>query len=92
MQDEIERLRLLVGAFELALGRLFETVPGGTDARERFAGDLRELVDNTKALQPDSVSVQTYEALLRRLGTAAAADLAAVPTPERGTPPVGPGA
>ncbi|AWN43502.1 hypothetical protein [Methylobacterium durans] len=95
VQDEVERLRVLVGAFELALGHLFEASPGGSEARARLAADLHELLDRTNERQAGSPAAQTYEALLRRLGAAAPDDpsgLGVVPTPEQGLPPVGPGA
>lgn len=95
IRDEVERLRVLVGAFETALGHLFEASPGGSEARARLAADLRALLDSTNERQPGSPAAQTYEALLRRLGATGPGDpsgLGAVPTPERGLPPSGPGA
>ncbi|WP_336491279.1 hypothetical protein [Methylobacterium nigriterrae] len=92
MQDEVERLRVLIGALELALGHLFAASPGGEEARGRFAADLRDLLAATNERQPGSPAAETYEALLRRLGAAGPAEtLGAVPTPERGAPPSGPG-
>ncbi|HEV7438265.1 MAG TPA: hypothetical protein VGN94_01380 [Methylobacterium sp.] len=94
MQDEVERLRVLVGAFELAIGHLFAASPGGDAAKDRFAADLRELLAATNERQPGSPAAETYEALLRRLGAAHPDDpfgLGVVPTPEQGAPPVGSG-
>ncbi|KAB1070464.1 hypothetical protein [Methylobacterium planeticum] len=95
MQDEVERLRVLVGAFELAIGHLFADSPGGEAAKGRFVADLRALLDATTERQPGSPAAETYAALLRRLGAAGPDDpsgLGVVPTPEQGAPPVGPGA
>jgi len=95
MQDEVERLRVLVGTLELALGHLFAASPGGDAAKARFVADLRALREATNARQPGSPAAETYEALLRRLGAAHPDDpsgLGVVPTPEHGAPPVGPGA
>ncbi|GMA74952.1 hypothetical protein GCM10025880_13690 [Methylorubrum aminovorans] len=55
---------------------------------------MRRLLAETRALQGDSPAVQTYEALLRRLGATRPGDadgLGVVPTPEQGVPPVGSG-
>ncbi|MFF8799595.1 MULTISPECIES: hypothetical protein [unclassified Methylobacterium] len=94
MADETERLGLLVGVFELALTRLFEVSPGGGQARERFVEDVQRLLADTRAIQTDSPAVQTYTALLRRLGAADPGDpggLGVIPTPEHGLPPSGSG-
>lgn len=92
---EVQKLELLTGLYEVAIGRLFETVPGGDEAKRRFAADVRQLLEVTRERQPDGLAVQTYEALLRRLGAAppdAAGGLGVVPTPEQGLPPSGSGA
>ncbi|MGA4553934.1 hypothetical protein [Methylorubrum aminovorans] len=94
MAEDTERLGLLVSVFELALGRLFEASPGGGQARDLFVEDVRRLLAETRALQGNSPAVQTYEALLRRLGATRPGDadgLGVVPTPEQGVPPVGSG-
>ncbi|MBB2961859.1 hypothetical protein [Methylobacterium sp. R2-1] len=94
MADDTERLGLLLGVFELALSRLFEASPGGGQARDLFVEDVRRLLADTRELQSDSPAVQTYEALLRRLGATSPGDadgLGVVPTPEQGVPPVGSG-
>ncbi len=94
MADETERLGLLVGVFELALTRLFEASPEGGQARERFVEDVQRLLADTREVQTGSPAVQTYAALLRRLGAAEPGDpggLGVVPTPEHGLPPAGSG-
>lgn len=94
MADETERLGLLVGVFELALTRLFEASPGGGQARALFAEDVRRLLADTREVQAGSPAVQTYEALLRRMGATGPGDadgLGVVPTPEQGLPPSGSG-
>lgn len=95
MTDETERLGLLVSVYELALTRLFEASPEGGRARDLFVEDVRRLLADTREVQADGTpAVQTYEALLRRLGAARAGDpggLGVVPTPERGLPPAGSG-
>jgi hypothetical protein len=88
MQDGAEIAGLHADLLELAVMRLFETVSGGAEAKALFVADLRRLLADTEAVQPDSPAVRTYTALLRRLG----ADESAVPTPEQGLPPAGPGA
>lgn len=92
MSDEVERLGILVELMELALGRMFETTPGGSKAKGLFVEDVRRLLADTRERQPDSPAVQTYVALLRRLGAVEADDpsgLGVVPTPEHGLPPAG---
>ena len=94
MSEDTQRLGLLVGLYELAISRLFETVPSGDEARRLFVQDVRQLLDSTNELQPHSPAAQTYEALLRRLGAAppnAADGLGVVPTPEQGLPTSGSG-
>ncbi|HEX8415962.1 MAG TPA: hypothetical protein VF641_00020 [Methylobacterium sp.] len=86
-QDPIETVRLRVDLLELAVARLFETSEGGAEAKRLFVAEVARLRADTEALQPGSPAVQTYAALLRRLG----ADTSAVPTPEHGLPPSGPG-
>ena len=94
MSDDTQKLGILVGLYELAIGRLFESVPGGGEAKRLFGEDVRQLLDSTNELQLHSPAAETYEALLRRLGAAApdaAGGLGVVPTPERGLPPSGSG-
>lgn len=94
MADDTERLGLLMGVFELALSRLFEASPGGGQARDLFVEDVRRLLADTRELQSESPAVQTYEALLRRLGATRPGDadgLGVIPTPEQGVPPAGSG-
>ncbi|MEZ0250585.1 MAG: hypothetical protein ACAH20_06445 [Methylobacteriaceae bacterium] len=93
MTDEIERLGLLAGLMEVAIGRLFETAEGGAEAKRLFVEDVRRLLADTRAVQTQSPAIQTYEALLRRLGATGAEDgpLGVVPTPEQGLPPAGAG-
>lgn len=93
MSDEVERLGLLTGLLETAIGRLFETSPSGAEAKRLFVEDLRRLLAETRAVQEDSPAIRTYAAMLRRLGAAGPdeGDLGVVPTPERGLPPAGPG-
>lgn len=94
MSEDTQKLQILVGLYELAISRLFETVPGGDEAKRRFVQDVQQVLDRTNELQPHSPAAQTYEALLRRLGAAppdAAGGLGVVPTPEQGLPPAGAG-
>lgn len=94
MSEQVEKLGILVGLFELAIGRLFETVPGDDEAKRRFVADVRHLLASTNALQPHLPAAQTYEALLRRSGATSpeeAAGLGVAPTPEHGLPVSGPG-
>ncbi|POR40417.1 hypothetical protein [Methylobacterium sp. V23] len=94
MSDDTQKLEILVGLYELAISRLFETVPEGSEAKRLFVEDVRQLLDNTNEVQAHSPAAQTYEALLRRLGAAppdAAGGLGVVPTPEQGLPPSGSG-
>jgi hypothetical protein len=94
MSEDTQKLEILVGLYELAISRLFETVPGGDEAKRLFVQDVRQLLDSTNELQPHSPAAQTYEALLRRLGAAppdAAGGLGVVPTPEQGLPTSGSG-
>jgi hypothetical protein len=94
MSEDTQKLEILVGLYELAISRLFETVPGGKEAKRLFVDDVRQLLDSTNELQPHSPAAQTYEALLRRLGAAppdAAGGLGVVHTPEQGLPPSGSG-
>ncbi|KQP10128.1 hypothetical protein ASF28_02935 [Methylobacterium sp. Leaf99] len=94
MSDDTQKLQILVGLYELAISRLFETVPGGDEAKRLFVQDVQQVLDSTNELQPHSPAAQTYEALLRRLGAAppdAAGGLGVVPTPEQGLPPAGAG-
>lgn len=93
MSDEIERLGLLTGLMEAAIGRLFEASPGGAEAKRLFVEDVRRLLADTREVQDASPAIQTYEALLRRLGAAGPGDgaLGVVPTPEQGLPPAGTG-
>ncbi|TXM65583.1 hypothetical protein FV226_24780 [Methylobacterium sp. WL12] len=93
MSEQVEKLGILVGLFELAIGRLFETVPAGDEAKRLFVDDVRQLLDATNELQPHSPAAQTYESLLRRLGATSPEDagLGVAPTPEHGLPVSGPG-
>ncbi|KQP35179.1 hypothetical protein ASF49_22545 [Methylobacterium sp. Leaf104] len=94
MPEDTQKLGILIGLYELAISRLFETVPKGDEAKRLFVDDVRQLLDSTNELQPHSPAAQTYEALLRRLGAAppdAAGGLGVVPTPEQGLPPSGSG-
>ena len=93
MSEQVEKLGILVGLFELAIGRLFETVPAGDEAMRLFVDDVRQLLDATNELQPHSPAAQTYESLLRRLGATSPEDagLSVAPTPEHGLPVSGPG-
>jgi hypothetical protein len=94
MSDDTQKLEILVGLYELAISRLFETVPGGDKAKRLFVQDVEQLLDSTNELQPHSPAAQTYKALLRRLGAAPPdtdGGLGVVPTPERGLPPSGSG-
>ena len=94
MSDDTQKLELLVGLYELAISRLFETVPSGGEAKRLFVQDVRQLLDSTNELQPRSPAAQTYEALLRRLGAAdpdAPGGQGVVPTPEQGLPTSGTG-
>ncbi|KQQ48639.1 hypothetical protein ASF58_05045 [Methylobacterium sp. Leaf125] len=94
MSDDSRKLEILVGLYELAISRLFETVPEGGEAKRLFVEDVRQLLGSTNEVQPHSPAAQTYEALLRRLGAAppdAAGGLGVVPTPERGLPVSGSG-
>jgi hypothetical protein len=70
MSDDTQKLEILVGLYELAISRLFETVPEGSEAKRLFVEDVRQLLDNTNEVQAHSPAAQTYEALLRRLGAA----------------------
>ncbi|GJD94817.1 hypothetical protein [Methylobacterium iners] len=88
MQDDSAIGSLHADLLELAVMRLFETASGGAEAKALFVADVRRLLADTEAVQPDSPAVRTYTALLRRLG----ADDSPVPTPEQGLPPVGSGA
>ena len=94
MSDEIARLGLLAGLMEVAIGRLFETTAGGSEAKRLFIEDVRRLLADPREVQAHSPAIQTYEALLRRLGATGAGDgaLGVVPTPEQGLPPAGAGA
>lgn len=94
MSEDTQKLQILVGLYELAISRLFETVPSGNEAKRLFIKDVQQVLDSTNELQPHSPAAQTYEALLRRLGAAppdAAGGLGVVPTPEQGLPPAGSG-
>ena len=94
MSDDTQKLEILVGLYELAISRLFETVPEGGEAKRLFVQDVRQLLNSTNEVQPHSPAAQTYEALLRRLGAAppdATGGLGVVPTPEQGLPPAGSG-
>lgn len=93
MADEIARLGLLAGLMEVAIGRLFETSDGGAEAKRLFVEDVRRLLADTRGVQAHSPAIQTYEALLRRLGATESGDgtLGVVPTPEQGLPPAGAG-
>lgn len=94
MSEQVEKLGILVGLFELAIGRLFETVPAGDEAKRLFVDDVRQLLDATNELQPHSPAAQTYESLLQRLGATSPEDalgLGVAPTPEHGLPVSGPG-
>ncbi|WP_375408932.1 hypothetical protein [uncultured Methylobacterium sp.] len=94
MSDDTQKLGLLVNLYELAITRLFDTVPGGREAKRLFVEDVRQVLDRTNELQPHSPAAATYEALLRRLGATGPDDapgLDVVPTPEQGLPPAGSG-
>ena len=94
MTDDATRLGLLVNLYELAITRLFDTVPGGLEAKRLFVEDVRQVLDRTNEIQPHSPAAQTYEALLRRFGATTpddASGLGVVPTPEQGLPSSGSG-
>jgi hypothetical protein len=63
MFDHIQKLEIPVGLYELAVSRLFETVPGGNEAKRLFVEDVWQHLNNTNELPPHSLAAQTYEAL-----------------------------
>ncbi len=58
MSDDTHKLEILVGLYELAISRLFETVPEGGEAKRLFVEDVRQLLSSTNEVQPHSPAAQ----------------------------------